>query len=281
MPAVEGGRVAHLWHVEELEFSLGERGPYGERTVVTSRPSFSACITVWLGNHWFLFYTACTVPFFQLICKCSKDPRSKLSCLFWAGVGAAGLGGMCDWQQEQLQQRYEGTRRGLPWSRKASWRWGHLCWVLSKGERQVDPRGLRGRVCQGEAAGSRAPRGWESRKPRALLELDDGWGGARAEEFGHFAEGQQFRLKTAGSSRGCCSAAVSSSQSQLHPCGRLPCPGIWFHLLPLAAQARVTGPYLPLRPRWLCAACSLVTCLIWNGMQHVFVGVCGLLQRYF
>lgn len=33
MPAVEGGRVAHLWHVEELEFSLGERGPYGERTV--------------------------------------------------------------------------------------------------------------------------------------------------------------------------------------------------------------------------------------------------------
>ena len=41
---VAGGSMARLWHVEELEFSLGQQGPYRERTVVAHAPSFSACI---------------------------------------------------------------------------------------------------------------------------------------------------------------------------------------------------------------------------------------------
>lgn len=72
--------------------------------------------------------------------------------------------------------------------------------------------------------------GAELRKLRAVLELDDGWGGARAEDSGHFAEGvgeprQQFRLKT-GAPPSAAALLLSPPLARLQPCRGLPCPGI-------------------------------------------------------
>ena len=54
-PAVAGGRVARLWHVEELEFSLGERGPYSLRAF----PDITMMLVNVSWSPWLSFHTGC------------------------------------------------------------------------------------------------------------------------------------------------------------------------------------------------------------------------------
>lgn len=79
---VAGGSVARLWHVEELEFSLGQQGPYGGEDCASHAPPFQHASQCDLETHWCYLLSACAVPSFQQICKNARDPRSSLSCLF-------------------------------------------------------------------------------------------------------------------------------------------------------------------------------------------------------
>ena len=221
-----------------------------------------------------LLHAGCAGPLFQPTCTCCEGPRASLSCLLWAGVGAAGLGGICDWQQEKIQQRCEwGARWGLPWSGKASWRGGHR-WVLGKGEgkltRVVSGAG-RARVRQREGGlpGAESPGGfepfWSLMMGGAVAELNAEGVGGYASNLG-WTQGLLPVLPL------CFCFLLSPVSIPAEGCPALGSDSSCFPRWPRPGRL---GPVFLSDPDGCVQLTALFACLIWNGMQHVFVRVCG------